>query len=180
MTKRNLIRHLTLYLFSFVILLAFVNHINKSYYSTISRVNDYEIIEIASLLRCILNTNSSQNISCINQAFDDIKFLAIDIYQNDQMISSKKIKNGEADQTTKQTFTMDTYTVNFYKRKFPSAINDYLFYLKSWLYILKGQNPFLHTLFNTILLYHIIVVLLLELTLTIVSAKYRIRQITKR
>jgi len=179
MFKRNFVRHFVLLVFSLGILYVFTGFVNKNYYTTISRVNDVEINEIESLLRYILEGDSTIDFEKLKSSLEGARFLKIEIIDSQKVVVSKELGRGVFDPFSEKSFFIGKYTVNFYKRQYPAPVDDYLFYIKSIKSFFTGNNPFGNTLFNLLLLNNAVIFLFLELIVTVISAKYRISMVDR-
>jgi|GEM_PF-6666695 len=174
---RNLIRHFIVLIISFMILFPCMWVLNKSYYTSISKVNYWEEKEIVGLLTYILShTDNTEIENSLGENLDNIEFFDIKILKNGKSVVHKKMKHG-IDLSSTNRYSVNKYEMYVTKRTYPTYIDDYKRYLSA---LFKDQSKLsLHR--NLVLVVaHFNILLLLEICLICISVKYKLQTISIR
>jgi hypothetical protein len=175
-TFKNLIRHLVILVLSFALLFPSVWALNKSYYTTISKVNYWEEKQLASLLTFIVaNTQEKIVKNELLESLNQINFFSIQIKHNDTVIIDKPLKKYEADSSTTKNYKAKGYTIEITKRKYHSFIDDYVHYIDTL--FTKPSNLMEHRSL-VVLMAHLNLLLILEILLLVISIKFRLKKLT--
>jgi hypothetical protein len=151
--------------------------LNKSYYTTINKVNYWEQKQIVALLDFALKNVEGKTIkNDLIKSLESVNFFEIQIKLNDSIIVDKRLQKYELDPTSTNVYSVNNYTIHITKRKYYSFLDDYIHYIKTLL--TQPKYLFDHRSI-VIFLAHLNVLLLLELILIVVSVKYRLKKLTK-
>jgi len=176
-TLKNMTRHLVLFALSFLFLYPFVDILNKSYYATISRVNDSEEKTITTLLTYVLeNVGAKEVKTSLKVKLDSIQFFDIKISSNNELLMHKPMANMTPNESSATRKTINEFELIITRRKYASAKNDYVFYLKTLFYEpskLSKNRTF------TVLIGHLGIFLFLEVFWLAFSVRYRMKSLTK-
>lgn len=187
--RNNVVKHLIIILISFLLLMPCVWLLNKSYYTSISKVNYWEEKEIIGLLTFILNNTNKETIRTdLNKSLDSIRFLAIRIQRGTETYIDKKIDGSDIDPASMTTYPINGYNVSVARRVYPTYMSDYKKYLSCFSFsaisIYKDNNKRWNDgrslLYHRNLIFviaHFFIILMLEILLLTASVKYRMSQI---
>lgn len=191
MKFKNLIIHLVVISISFLLLMPSVWLLNKSYYTSISKVNYWEEKQIVGLLSYILKNMdvSATKVELIN-SMESVKFLAIKIERGSEVIIDKKIDGAKVDDDSTKIYKINNYKISIMRRKYPDYLSDYKKYLNCFLALnydmytnksslLNDNKSFLYHHNLVILIVHLVLILIVEIMLLNISIKYRFHQISK-
>jgi hypothetical protein len=168
---KNWKKHLFLLGLSVIFLYPLVGYLNKSYYTTISRVNYWEEKTIVSLITHILT--SEENPSNLDEALGSIKFFDIKIVKNGELLIHKNLEKLQENEEQINNYKIKQYELIIAKRKYATANDDYLYYLKAW----ATPEKLFGNRTLTVLLGNLVILFLLELIWLVFSIKFRMNQL---
>ena len=176
LTKKNLGRHFTVLILSFIFLFPCVWLLNKSYYTTIDKVNYWEQKQIVSLLSFILKNSKESTVkNTLHASLTDINFFEIKIKHNNVLVIDKPLQKYELDEASTKLFYVADYQIQITKRKYHSFVDDYKHYINTL--FTKPNNLFDHRSL-VIFLAHLTILLILEILLMVISVKFRLKKLT--
>lgn len=171
-TWKNVIRHIVILLLSFFVLLPAVWLSNKSYYTSISKVNYWEEKQITELIGFALRHSELTKVrNDLESALNSAKFFDIAIYRGQDLILHKKLAKYVPDIDAKNEYAVDDYKIVISRRVYSSYLDDYKRYIET-LFTDIG-NLLLHQNF-IILTIHLNILLILELIVVYMSIKYKL------
>jgi len=176
-TFNNILRHVVVLVVSFALLFPCVWLINKSYYTSISRVNYWEEKEIVSLLTFILkNTESDKIKKDLMGSLNEINFFDIKVQHNNEIIVDKPLTKYDLDVSSTASYLIDKYKIIITKRMYHSFVYDYKRYLK--ILFTEPTKLAVHQVL-VVFVVHLNLILLLEILMITISVKYRLSKLTE-
>jgi len=177
LTIKNIFRHLLIIIFSFVVLLPAVWLSNKSYYTSISKVNYWEEKQIVGLISYALKYSDQYNIqNNLNNSISDINFFDITISKNNNIILHKKLVKYKIDLASTKSYKVNDFDIRIAKRMYNTSLEDYYRYIK--VIFTDIGKLFVHQ-YLVIFIIHLNILLIFELFIVYLSINYRFKRLRR-
>ncbi|MBI5360369.1 MAG: hypothetical protein HZA48_07270 [Planctomycetes bacterium] len=190
MLFRNIIRHLIVFTLTFIFILPAVYLHNKSYYTSIRRVNFYEQQQVGSLLKYAVEHTSKETLKTkIDSYLQEVRWLHVTIKYKDELLVDKPIKYKKkllpTNELLREYYPVGDYQISIAPRIYAGTWEDYKVYVNSILpwnwFLLSGSPDHIADNRNLPLLFsHLAIWFFLEITLLYFSVRYSYKQLIKQ